>query len=157
MRRIVLYTLLFLSLSIIAQQRDTIASPQQSPYGCAVEFAYQPHDRTLTLVSSPTSITPIAVLERDFSAPFFSSLGKSPDCRYIAASVGESYAQNETVIWDLATMRRVGSFAGESGKPASIEWSTYEASAVIRTTTSAYHWDFNTNEQALFTVWNAQS
>lgn len=153
MRRIVLYTLLFLSLWIAAQQRDTIASPQQSPYGCAVTFAYQPHDHTLTLVSSPTSTTPIAVIEHDFSAPFFSALGKSPDCRYIAASVGESYAQNATVIWDLATMRRVGTFSASQAQahPHRIEWTADSDYALIHTTSGAYLWNLNTNEQAIFT------
>jgi hypothetical protein len=146
MRRLVLYSItLLLLIGITVQQRDTTASAPQSAYGCGVELSYQPYDRSVALVESVNSTMAIAIVESDFTPPFFSSLGKSPDCRYIAASFGASYAHNSTVIWDLATMQRVGVFPDAVGHPHRLTWSPDGTIAIIHADDGDYAWTLATD------------
>ena len=92
----------------------------------------------------------IQVIETGLDAPWFRFRGWSPTCRYIAGSLGIAGTNNsDTVVWDVVTNQRVGTFANAREVMHPIAWSPNGDIAMIQTRDGAYLWHLSTDIRLL--------
>jgi WD40 repeat protein len=138
---------------------------QDAPYGCGFSVQYQPYNQQIILRSSNRDVV-ITTLEEGTLFDSFAYLGRSPECRYMAAHVREGgSADEQLVIWDLTTKTRMATFSGISLDNSDISWSPYGGYAVVHTLGGAYLWHIandnkvqltQTGIQGTATLWSPQ-
>jgi hypothetical protein len=145
-------------LNVLDWQGQTVASDelvnaqtqQAAPYGCYFTVNYQVYNQRVILETFRNGDF-IDVLEDELVTDGFRYLGKSPDCRYIAASVGTA-DDSDTVIWDLATKSRVGVFENAVDIPHGLNWSPFGGYVVVSTRNGGYLWHLPTDTRVQLTA-----
>jgi hypothetical protein len=128
---------------------DTQAISEQiaAPYGCRFMVRYQTYNNRVVL-QDPVTGELIAVVEDNLTLNGFRLLGKSPDCRYIAAALGTE-EDMDTVVWDLSTLQRAGVFENAVEIPHGLNWSPYGGYVVVSTRNGGYLWYLPTDTRIL--------
>jgi hypothetical protein len=85
---------------------------------------YELRNQRLLLVSWQTGAI-VNEVQTSLATPRFVVMNWSPDCRYLAAALGEGL-EAETAVWDVTSATRVGTFAG-----AGLEWSPDSQQALV--------------------------
>jgi WD40 repeat protein len=120
-----------------------------SPVGCKVRVQYQAYNQRLVLADR-NSRKLLRVVEDHFQTDYFSFMGWSANCHYIAAAVGTK-GHTDTVIWDVAGNQRIATFKDAVGNTHRLRWSSFGPYALIETRHGAYLWDVTTDNRVLLT------
>lgn len=113
-------------------------------------YDYRAHSVELRLYNAYKRDEVLAVLEANLQASFFHDRGWSPDCRYVAASVGRPESStSDTVVWDLTTNKRVGAFTDARLIEHPIHWSPDGTMLLVETRDGAYIWHLATDQRVL--------
>lgn len=116
---------------------------------CKSIVRYEPYSRRLAIREYNTGEL-LRVVEDHLELTGWEFEGWSPNCNYIVAAVGPR-ADSDTVIWNLATNRRVGVFENALKHPHYFIWTPDSGAIVIQSRNGAYLWNLATNERVLLT------
>jgi hypothetical protein len=96
--------------------------------------------------SAPGKLKLIMVLDHS-NQPIVGWRGRwSPDCNYIAASLGTGQ-HSDTVVWNVLTGKRVGTFPDALALPHPLQWSPTGHRLIIESRKGAYLWNLDTQQQ----------
>jgi hypothetical protein len=103
------------------------------------------YDYTANQLTLQNSVTQEVIRQIDIPDDMtdFIWLGASPDCRLGAGSIQKGKGRDETgdtIIWDMATGDRIGTFEDSHQKPHRIHWSPDSAYLVVETRKGAFLW-----------------
>lgn len=130
---------------LLSDQIESYANRRTAPYGCRWDVQYQFYNQRLVLADFITNDL-LTVVEDQLDLPNFRYLGRSPDCRYIAAAVNVNDVY-ETYVWDLANSGRVGTFPDAREVPHQLDWSPYGGLLLVHTRNGAFLWDLETDSR----------
>jgi WD40 repeat protein len=162
MRRLFVFlflTTLFFSLHIAAAQDVTTPWCHQ-PSGVTVEQkGYGDYHYTVDLGNGPEGIRPVyqsynhrivlmksatrevvQVVDEAIDTSQFKVVSYSPDCRYLAGALGQTFNHHITILWDLSSnpARRVITSAELTTTEYHVEWSPDSAYVVLNTRNEVY-------------------
>jgi WD40 repeat protein len=104
--------------------RDACPNKDGAYYKAGLFPRYEYRNKRLVLVSWNTGKT-VQEVETSLDASHLNVMNWSPDCHYMAAALGE-FGATSTVIWDMTSGQRMGSFAN-----AGLRWSPDGAQAIV--------------------------
>ncbi len=104
--------------------RDACPFKDGAYYQSGLFPRYEYRNKRLVLVSWNTGKT-VQEVETSLDASHLNVMNWSPDCRYMAAALGE-FGATSTVVWDITNGQRVGSFAN-----AGLRWSPDSQQAIV--------------------------
>ncbi len=103
---------------------DACPFTEGSYYKAGLFPRYEYRNKRLVLVSWNTGKT-VQEVETSLEASHLNIMNWSPDCHYMAAALGE-FGHTNTVIWDVTSGQRVGSFTNSG-----LRWSPDSQQAIV--------------------------
>lgn len=125
---------------------------ESGSYAPNIQMIYNATDHLIALIlnvqQSPAET--LLILENTIGASSFHFRGWSPGCRYVVASLGVvGRDATDTVAWDVATGKRIGSFPDARKIEHPIHWSPAGNMLLIETRDGVYIWHLDSDQRVL--------
>lgn len=127
------------------QAHLAIETQRVAPYGCRWRADYQPYNSRLVLQDVVTRDL-ITVVQDNLVTDDFRYMGRSPDCRYVAAAIWDG-AYFDTYVWDLASGTLIDIFEDAQGTQHYLNWSPYGGYVLVNTRNGGILWHLPGNSR----------